>query len=94
MIDHDASNLFFSVGAPVNIKIKEYTKNIGNKFSFSQDARTLAYLIVNDDQVALFKDNLELNTTISINKFGCFRVNIHRLVKLTEIPKIKHSNPK
>ncbi len=78
MVDHDASDLFFSVGAPVNIKIEGHTKNIGDKPLSSQDARTLAYSIMNDEQVSSFEANLELNMAISMSELGRFRVNIYR----------------
>jgi twitching motility protein PilU len=78
MVDHDASDLFFSVGAPVNIKIEGHTKNIGDKPLSSQDARTLAYSIMNDEQVSSFEGNLELNMAISMSDLGRFRVNVYR----------------
>jgi len=78
MVDHEASDLFFSVGAPVNIKIEGYTKNIGEKPLSSQDVRTLAYSIMNDDQVAGFERDLELNMAISVNELGRFRINVYR----------------
>jgi twitching motility protein PilU len=78
MVDHDASDLFFSVGAPVNIKIEGHTKNIGDKPLSSQDARSLAYSIMNDEQVSNFEGNLELNMAISMSDLGRFRVNVYR----------------
>lgn len=78
MVEHDASDLFFSVGAPVNIKIEGHTKTIGADPLSSQDARALAYSIMNDDQVAAFEGDLELNMAISINELGRFRVNVYR----------------
>ncbi len=78
MVDNDASDLFFSVGTPVNIKIEGHTKHIGDKPLSSQDARALAYSIMNDEQVASFESNLELNMAISMNELGRFRVNVYR----------------
>jgi twitching motility protein PilU len=78
MVDHEASDLFFSVGAPVNIKIEGYTKNIGDNPLSSQDVRTLAYSIMNDEQVSTFEGDLELNMAISVNELGRFRVNVYR----------------
>ncbi len=78
MVDHDASDLFFSVGAPVNIKIQGHTRNVVDNPLSSQDARSLAYSIMNDDQIASFEANLELNMAISINELGRFRVNVYR----------------
>jgi twitching motility protein PilU len=78
MVDHDASDLFFSVGAPVNVKIEGHTKNIGDKPLSSEDARSLAYSIMNDEQVSSFEGNLELNMAISMSDLGRFRVNVYR----------------
>jgi twitching motility protein PilU len=78
MVAHEASDLFFSVGAPVNIKIEGSTKNVGDKPLSSQDVRKLAYSIMNDEQVSTFEGDLELNMAISISELGRFRVNIYR----------------
>jgi twitching motility protein PilU len=78
MVDHDASDLFFSVGTPVNVKIEGQTKSIGTEPLSAQEVHTLAYSIMNDDQVASYESNLELNMAISINELGRFRVNAYR----------------
>ena len=79
MVDHDASDLFVSSGAPINIKIQGLTKTIGGNTPLtSQDTRTLAYSLMNDDQIASYEANLELNLAISLEKLGRFRVNVYR----------------
>jgi len=78
MVDHDASDLFFSVGAHANIKIEGHTRSIGKETLSSKDLRTLAYSIMSDDQVVAFEENLELNMAISMEGLGRFRVNIYR----------------
>lgn len=78
MVEKDASDLFFSVGAPVNIKIEGDTKAVGDKPLSSKDARDLAYSLMNDSQAASYEGNLELNMAISVEKLGRFRVNVYR----------------
>lgn len=78
MVDHNASDLFFSVGAPVNIKIEGETRPVGNNHLTPADVHKLAYSIMNDDQIAAFESHLELNMAFSVANMGRFRVNIFR----------------
>ncbi len=78
MVEKDASDLFFSVGAPVNIKIQGDTRAVGDKALSSKDARDLAYALMNDTQAAAYEGNLELNMAVSVEKLGRFRVNVYR----------------
>lgn len=78
MVEHNASDLFFSAGAPVNVKIEGHTKAIGEQVLSGKDVRQLAYSIISDDQRAEFEKNLELNMAISVAKLGRFRVNVYR----------------
>src|SRR5690606_33075295 len=78
MVDHNASDLFFSAGAPVNIKIEGETRAIGDKTLTPSDVRQLTYSIMNDDQVTTFESRLELNMAFSVTNLGRFRVNVFR----------------
>jgi twitching motility protein PilU len=78
MVEKNASDLFFSVGAPVNVKIEGDTRHIGNDSLNSADMRQLAYSIMNDEQISAFEGNLELNMAFSVADLGRFRVNIYR----------------
>lgn len=78
MVEKNASDLFFSVGAPVNVKIEGDTKHIGDEPLTSADVRQLAYSIMNDDQKSSYEGNLELNMAFSVAKLGRFRVNVYR----------------
>jgi len=78
MVDHNASDLFFSAGASVNIKIEGETRAIGDKTLTPSDVRQLAYSIMSDDQVATFESRLELNMAFSVSNLGRFRVNVFR----------------
>ncbi len=50
MVKHNASDLFFSVGAPVNIKIQGTTRPVAESNLTAKDLHQLAYSIMNDDQ--------------------------------------------
>jgi len=78
MVKHNASDLFFSVGAPVNIKIHGNTRPIAESSLSAKDIHQLAYSIMNDDQVVSYESNLELNMALSFTGLGRFRVNVYR----------------
>jgi len=78
MVQHNASDLFFSAGAPVGIKIAGKTRQLGERRLTAQDTRQLAYAILNDKQVAEFESELEMNLAIALASLGRFRVNIYR----------------
>ena len=78
MVDKNASDLFFSVGTPVNIKIEGDTKHIGESPLTSADVRQLAYSIMSDDQISEYEGSLELNMAFSAANLGRFRVNVYR----------------
>lgn len=78
MVEKDASDLFFSAGAPVNIKLQGESHPVGNKSLSPTDVHDLAWSIMNDDQIAAFERDLELNMAISVAKLGRFRVNVYR----------------
>lgn len=78
MVDQNASDLFFSVGAPVNIKIEGETSPVGDKHLTPMEVHELAYSIMNDDQIKVFESHLELNMAFSVANLGRFRVNIFR----------------
>lgn len=78
MVDNNASDLFFSSGAPVNIKIEGTTRPASKQVLDSQLVHKLAYSIMSDDQIATYEKDLELNMAISFNKLGRFRINVYR----------------
>ena len=78
MVEKDASDLFFSAGAPVNIKLQGESHPIGNKVLSAIDVHDMVWSILNDQQIADFERDLELNLAISVAKLGRFRVNVFR----------------
>ena len=78
MVEKDASDLFFSAGAPVNIKLQGESHPVGNTPLSPTDVHDVAWSILNNEQNAAFERDLELNLAISVAKLGRFRVNVFR----------------
>jgi twitching motility protein PilU len=78
MVDKGASDLFFSVGAPPNIKIEGVTSPIGKVPIKSQQMAEIAMSVMNDTQQKEFDSQMELNLALSVSGVGRFRINIFR----------------
>lgn len=78
MADKDASDLFFSVGAPVNIKINGHTHAVGKEPLLPGSVKALAYALIDDDKQSVFERELELNFSLAVDGVGRFRVNLYR----------------
>lgn len=78
MVEKGASDLFFSVGAPPNIKIEGITSPIGQAAIKSQQMSEIALSIMSDEQQKEFDANMELNMAFSISEVGRFRINMFR----------------
>ncbi len=78
MVKQDGSDLFFSSGAPISIKVFGKLKPL-TKAALSENAtRAIAYKLMDDDQKAQFEKKLEMNLAISEPGIGRFRVNIFK----------------
>ena len=78
MVKHEASDLFFSAGAPVGIKIEGKTRYLGENKLSAADSRQLAYSVMNDKQLADFEREMEMNLALALDSIGRFRINIFR----------------
>ncbi|MBL8258751.1 MAG: Flp pilus assembly complex ATPase component TadA, partial [Candidatus Competibacteraceae bacterium] len=78
MVDKNASDLFFHVGAPVNIKIGGVVRPIGNKVLGPGQVREIAYSVMKDDQIKEFEHEWELNFAIPLHGVGRFRANVFK----------------
>lgn len=78
MVEKEASDLFFSVGAPPSIKIQGEISAINDQILSSQDVNELAFSIMNDKQNKEFEANLELNLALPVPGMGRFRINVFR----------------
>lgn len=78
MVEKGASDLFFSVGAPPNIKIEGITAPIGQVPITSQQMAEIVLSIMSDDQQKEFEATMELNMAFSVVGVGRFRINLFR----------------
>jgi twitching motility protein PilU len=78
MAEKKASDLFFSVGAPPNIKIDGETRHLGETPLSAETVRDLAYSVMSDKQQREFEATMEMNLAIGLADAGRFRVNVYR----------------
>lgn len=79
MVEKNASDLFFTVGAPVKIKIEGQQKPVGKSILTSELSRGAGYGIMSDDQIKEFEQNLECDFAITMPGGDArFRVNVFR----------------
>ena len=75
MAEKNASDIYLSVGAPINIKIAGNAVPVNQTVMTSETVRQLLYEILNDKQVRVFEDDLELNTGYIYEKVGNYRIS-------------------
>lgn len=78
MVDKGASDLFFSVGAPPNIKIEGVTSPVGQAPLKPHQMVEIGLSIMNDEQQKEFESKMELNMAFSLVGVGRFRINLFR----------------
>src|SRR6478752_8881469 len=78
MADKKASDIFMSVGAPINIKINGVAVPVNQAIMTADTVRQLLYEVLNERQIKEFEDEMELNTAISVEGVGSFRVSAFR----------------
>jgi twitching motility protein PilU len=72
------SDLYFSHGAQLHIKIDGVTTPLGKKVYTGKEIRDLAYELLSTDKIELFERTWECNLGVSLEQIGRFRVNIFR----------------
>lgn len=78
MVERQASDMFFSPGAPPNIKIEGLVRHIGAKELSVTEVAAMAASVMNERQKAEFEENWEMNLSWAIENIGRFRINIYR----------------
>jgi twitching motility protein PilU len=76
MIEKDGSDLFLTTGAPPSMKAHGKLIPLIDKKLPEGMVKKIAYQIMNDDQIAEFEKNPEMNLAIADPDIGRFRVNI------------------
>lgn len=75
--EHNGSDLFFSVGAPVTLKREGQYHQLEKKPLGPGDAKQLAYQLMSQKQIAEFERKLEMNLAVGVPNAGRFRVNVY-----------------
>lgn len=78
MVEKQASDLFFSTDAPVQIKIEGVLRAIGERVLAPGVTRELAYSLMTEQQIRVFESELEMNFSYHLPDMGRFRVNVYR----------------
>ncbi|HYH43618.1 MAG TPA: PilT/PilU family type 4a pilus ATPase [Burkholderiales bacterium] len=78
MADTQASDLFFTAGAPVQIKIKGEVVPVDSTVLDAARMKEIAYEAMSPEQIAAFERDLEINFSLVERGVGSFRVNIFR----------------
>ena len=76
MSEKNASDMFLTSGAPVNIKVEGDLIPLGDAPLPAGMCKKVAYALMNEAQVAEFERELELNMAIAVPNSGRFRVNV------------------
>jgi twitching motility protein PilU len=75
MAEKKASDIFLSVGSPINIKINGNVMPINQQMMDSATVRALLYEVINDVQKRDYEGTLELNTGFTFAGVGSFRIS-------------------
>src|SRR6267142_3544287 len=75
MAEKKASDIFLSVGSPINIKINGLAMPINQQAMDANTVRSLLYEVIDDKQKKEYEDTLELNTAYTLQGVGSFRIS-------------------
>ena len=78
MTEKNASDMFLTTGAPVNIKVEGKLYPLGNTGLPAGMVKKIAYSLMDEGQVPQFERDLELNMAIAVKEAGRFRVNVFK----------------
>lgn len=78
MADKKASDIFISVGAPINIKINGLAVPVNQTMMTADTVRQLLYEVINERQIKEYEDEMELNTAFALEGVGAFRISAFR----------------
>jgi len=78
MADKKASDIFLSVGSPINIKINGVAMPVNQTVMTADTVKQLLYEVLNERQVKEYEEEMELNTAFSIENVGAFRISAFR----------------
>src|SRR5471032_713873 len=78
MAEKKASDIFLSVGAPINIKINGNAVPVNQTVMTADSVKGLLYEVLNEKQIKEYEEELELNTAFALEGVGAFRISAFR----------------
>ncbi|MGH8689885.1 MAG: ATPase, T2SS/T4P/T4SS family, partial [Burkholderiales bacterium] len=78
MADKKASDIFVSVGAPINIKINGVAMPVNQTTMTAETVQQLLYEVLNERQIKEYEEEMELNTAYNLAGVGTFRISAMR----------------
>src|SRR2546423_12288234 len=78
MSEKKASDIFISVGAPINIKINGVAVPVNQAIMTADTVRHLLYELLTERQIKEFEQEMELNTALAGEGIGSFRISAFR----------------
>ena len=77
MSEQQASDMYFTTGAPVSMRIEGSMRPVGKSMLAPGMTKKLAYDLLTPLQIQDFEKNLELNLGVSYTDLGRYRINIY-----------------
>jgi twitching motility protein PilU len=78
MADKNASDIFLSVGSPINIKINGVAVPVNQTIMTADTVRQLLNEVLTESQIKEYDDEMELNTAYNLEGVGTFRISAFR----------------
>ena len=77
MSEQQASDMYFTTGAPVSVRIDGSMRPVGKSMLNPGMTKKLAYDLLSPAQIKDFEKNMELNLGVSYTDLGRFRINVY-----------------
>jgi twitching motility protein PilU len=78
MADKKASDIFLTVGAPINIKINGVAMPVNQNLLTGEAVKQLLYEVLHERQIKEYEEEMELNTAVALDGVGAFRISAFR----------------
>jgi twitching motility protein PilU len=79
LVDKSGSDLFFTAGAPVKVKIEGIVQSVGKTILTGEITKIAAYTLMTENQVKRFEETSECDFAIAMpDRSARFRVNVFR----------------
>jgi twitching motility protein PilU len=78
IVEKDGSDLYFTTGAPVNLRVEGITQPVGTQALTSGFTRKIAESLMSPEQQRTFDAGQDVNFRYTVPELGNFRVNVFR----------------